>query len=52
MKDTFVIEYHPHDSRVKPRDEDIIQTLSARMGTGGNNVPLLLKIRCGCEGGG
>ena len=22
------------------------------MGTGGGNVPLLLKIRCGCEGGG
>ena len=22
------------------------------MGTGGNNVPLLMKIRSGCEGGG
>lgn len=52
MKDTFVIEYHPHDSRVKLRTEDVIQTLSSRMGTGGNNVPLLLEIRCGCEGGG
>ena len=29
-----------------------VQTLTSRMGTGGNNVPLLLKIRSGCEGGG
>ena len=29
-----------------------VQALTSRMGTGGGNVPLLLKIRCGCEGGG
>ena len=28
------------------------QPLTSRMGTGGNNVPLVLKIRSGCEGGG
>lgn len=30
----------------------MVQTLPSRMGTGGNNVPLVLKIRSGCEGGG
>ena len=29
-----------------------MQTLTSRMGTGGNNVPLVMKIRSGCEGGG
>ena len=29
-----------------------MQTLTSRMGTGGGNVPLVLKIRSGCEGGG
>lgn len=47
-----VVEHHPHDSRLKLHDDGVVQTLSSRMGTGGNNVPLLLKIRCGCEGGG
>ena len=46
------IENHPNDGRVKIEEEDKIQTLSSRMGTGGNNVPLVLKIRSGCEGGG
>jgi len=48
----IVIENHPADSRVKISKDGIVQTLSGRCGTGGNNVPLLLKIRSGCEGGG
>ena len=46
------LEHNPSDGRLKIMDEDVAQTLCGRMGTGGNNVPLLLKIRCGCEGGG
>lgn len=48
----IVIENHPADSRIKVSKDGIVQTLSGRCGTGGNNVPLLLKIRSGCEGGG
>ncbi|OQB53205.1 MAG: Modification methylase HhaI [Firmicutes bacterium ADurb.Bin146] len=48
----IVIENHPADSRVKISEDGVVQTLSGRCGTGGNNVPLLLKIRSGCEGGG
>lgn len=57
----IALENHPTDSRVKISKEDISQTLTSRMGTGGNNVPLVmeeelpaqtLKIRSGCEGGG
>ena len=29
------IENHPNDSRVKFREDDTVQTLSSRMGTGG-----------------
>lgn len=46
------IENHPADSRMKISEDGIVQTLSSRMGTGGNNVPLTLKIRSGREGGG
>ena len=46
------IENHPTDSRIRIADDNKVQTLTSRMGTGGNNVPLLMKIRCGCEGGG
>lgn len=46
------IENHPADGRIKISEDGIVQTLSSRMGTGGNNVPLTLKIRSGCEGGG
>lgn len=48
----IAVENHPTDSRVKLSDDGTVQTLTSRMGTGDNNVPLLLKIRCGCEGGG
>ncbi len=47
-----ILENHPTDSRVKLSSDGTVQTLTSRMGTGGNNVPLLLKIRSGCEGGG
>ncbi len=50
---TFIaVENHPMDGRVKLEENGKVQTLSERMGTGGNNVPLVMKIRCGCEGGG
>ena len=42
----------PIDSRIKIADDGTIQTLTSRMGTGGMNVPLVMKIRSGCEGGG
>lgn len=57
------LENHPTDSRVKISEDNKVQTLTSRMGTGGGNVPLVmtpesplepvtLKIRSGCEGGG
>ena len=48
----IALESHPIDSRIKIADNGTIQTLTSRMGTGGMNVPLVLKIRSGCEGGG
>ena len=48
----LALENHPTDSRVKISEDGKVQTLTSRMGTGGMNVPLLLKIRSGCEGGG
>ena len=48
----MVLENHSADSRVTVSDDGKVQTLTSRMGTGGNNVPLVMKIRCGCEGGG
>ena len=46
------LEHHPTDSRIKIEESDAIQTLTSRMGTGGGNVPLVMRIRSGCEGGG
>ncbi len=46
------LDHNPSDGRLTVIDDDVTQTLTQRMGTGGNNVPLLLKIRAGCEGGG
>ena len=51
-KTAIAVENHPMDGRVKLEENGMVQTLSERMGTGGNNVPLVLKIRSGCEGGG
>lgn len=36
-----VLENHPADSRVKISEDGMVQTLSSRMGTGGNQVPVL-----------
>lgn len=37
------IEHHPMDSRAKIDATGKIQTLNERMGTGGNNVPLVMR---------
>lgn len=39
------LDYHPQDSRIRYADEDVSQTLSARMGTGGNNIPLVQETK-------
>ena len=49
------LENHPADSRVNVSEDNMVQTLTSRMGTGGGNVPLVmdaetpktLKIRAG-----
>ena len=38
----YAIENHPNDSRVTIDPKGIVQTLSSRMGTGGNNTPFVL----------
>ncbi len=37
------IENHPNDSRIKVRADGTVQTLSSRMGTGGNNTPMVME---------
>jgi len=39
----IALENHPADGRVKIAEDKIVQTLSARMGTGGGNVPLVMS---------
>ena len=46
------LDNHPTASRIKVSENGVFETLTSRMGTGGNNVPLVMKIRSGCEGGG
>lgn len=38
----YAIENHPNDSRARIDQNGIVQTLSSRMGTGGNNTPFVL----------
>lgn len=38
------LDYYPADSRMRIARDDICQSLTSRMGTGGNNVPLILAI--------
>ena len=52
VDEAIPLEHHPIDSRITMTDNGKVQTLTSRMGTGGNNVPLVMKIRSGCEGGG
>lgn len=51
-----VLENHPADSRVKVCEDGVFQTLSSRMGTGGNNVPMVMSEvaapRCAQDGRG
>lgn len=37
------LDYHPNDSRIKVKQEDLCQSLTSRMGTGVGNVPLILE---------
>lgn len=39
----LILENHPADSRVKVCEDQIFQTLSSRMGTGGGNVPMVME---------
>ena len=41
----IALENHPNDSRIKLKEDDICQCLSSRMGTGGNNEPMVLEVR-------
>lgn len=42
---TLIVENHPNDSRMKFREDGVFQTLSSRMGTGGNNCPMVMENR-------
>lgn len=44
MNKFYLLENHPQDSRVKITENDICQTLDARMGMGGGNVPMILEV--------
>ncbi len=37
------LENHPADSRVRLSEDNICQTLTSRMGTGGGNIPLVME---------
>ena len=41
----IAIENHPNDSRVKLSEDNVVQALTGRMGTGGGNTPMILKIK-------
>ena len=40
----YAVESSPADSRVKIDESGVVQTLTARMGTGGGNVPLVMTF--------
>lgn len=41
----IAVENHPNDSRVKLSEDDVIQSLTGRMGTGGGeNTPMILSL--------
>lgn len=46
----YAIENHPADSRVKIEKSGKVQTLTNRTGTGGGNIPLVLKKEAFREG--
>ena len=39
---SIALEHHPMDNRITIAEDGIVQTLNARMGTGGGNVPLVM----------
>lgn len=41
----ILLDNHPADSRIKMQEDNICTTLTSRMGTGGNNVPLVMEVR-------
>ena len=41
----LVLENHPNDSRIKIKEDGVFQALSSRMGTGGNNTPMVMEQR-------
>lgn len=41
-REIIILEHHPSDSRLKIAEDGIVQTLRARMGTGGTNGPLIM----------
>lgn len=43
------LENHPQDSRVDYAKDNVVQTLSAKMGTGGGNVPLIMERKNNTE---
>lgn len=48
QKMAVLIDNHPADSRVTLAKDGVCQTLSARMGTGGGNVPLVMETTNEC----
>ena len=40
---TVALENHPADCRIKISADNTVQTLTSRMGTGGNNIPMVMK---------
>lgn len=42
--DPIAVENHPHDSRVDLDYSGTCQTLTSRMGTGGNNIPMVMEM--------
>lgn len=45
-----VIDNHPQDSRIGIREDGMVPTLTEKMGTGGNNVPLVMEPGCKAAG--
>lgn len=45
VDDAICIDNHPNDSRVTLREDNIVQSLTSRCGTGGGNVPLVMIVK-------
>ena len=57
VPEAMALQNNPTDARLRIAGDGVVQTLTGRMGTGGNNTPLVaepvtLKIRSGKPGGG